>query len=160
MNQPIIIYPWMLHDLRLQGAALLIFAVWFRDKELPSTRDLAQTLNLAESGVRKALPTVKKAIQKQTTLQSAPQSAPQSALQSALQSVEDKERSKEKEDKREINTTTSSRDAREDWDGNTPYSWLTDDEETLRALCMNNGLQPAANDKQGLAAANMEWRGW
>ena len=136
----------MLHDLRLQGAALLIFAIWFRDKELPSTRDLAGMLGLSQFCVRKVMPKVK---------------AAQQSCIIAQQSCKDKERSKEKENKREINTTSSSpRDAREDWDGNTPYSWLTDDEETLRALCMNNGLQPAANDKQGLVAANMEWRGW
>jgi len=79
----------MLHDLRLQGAALLIFALWFRDKQLPPTRELAALLNLSPQAVYKTMPRVNAAIQ-------------QSCQLSCQKSSKDKESSKEKENKREI----------------------------------------------------------
>jgi len=85
----------MLHDLRLQGAALLIFALWFRDKQLPPTRELAAQLNLTARGVRKVMPRVREAMEQSSA------HAEQSSSKTE-QSWKDKESSKEKESKREI----------------------------------------------------------
>ena len=96
----------MLHDLRLQGAALLIFALWFRDKQLPPTRELAALLNLGERTVRSAMPRVNQAIE-QSNARAAifageNEKAAIFAAKNAAIFAKDKESSKEKEYKREI----------------------------------------------------------
>ena len=57
----IIIKPWMLQDLHLQGAALLVFALWYADRQERSVRELAAMLGFSEFAIRKILPKVRAA---------------------------------------------------------------------------------------------------
>ena len=82
----ITIYPWMLHDLHLQGAALLVFALWFTDRQDRTPRQLAHILCFSEFCIRKVMPQVRLAQQSCITTQ-----------QSCQQSCETQQSCKEKE---------------------------------------------------------------
>ena len=51
----------MIRELHLKGAALLVFALWYTEREDRSVQELAEMLDLTERGVRKVLPRVQEA---------------------------------------------------------------------------------------------------
>ena len=92
MNEPIVIFPWMIQELHLKGAALLVFALWYAERRDRSVQELAEMLDYSEFGIRKIMPEVRAAqlscVKKQ-----------QSCENPQLSCKTEKERSKEKEKK-------------------------------------------------------------
>jgi len=103
MNEPIVIFPWMIQELHLKGAALLVFALWYAERKDRSVQELAEMLDLTERGVRKVLPRVREAKEQssvfaeQSSLKKEQSSEKQAKTEQS--SKNEKERSKEKEKK-------------------------------------------------------------
>ena len=127
MNQSIVIELWMIHDLHLRGAALLVFALWYAERKERSVSELAQMFGYSEFGIRKVLAEVSEAQQSCAEKQ-----------QSCVKEQQSCEMTKEsrKENKNNIYyNSTASTDAHA-----RAFEWLTEDEDWLRLLCKNNGL--------------------
>ena len=102
MNEPIVIFPWMIQELHLKGAALLVFALWYAERRDRSVQELAELLDYSEFGIRKVMPDVRAAqlscVEKQQSCENPQLSCVKSPI-SQLSCKTEKERSKEKEKK-------------------------------------------------------------
>lgn len=127
MYEQIVIYPWMIQELHLKGAALLVFALWYADRKDRSVKELAQMLGYTEYGIRKALVEVSEVQQSCAIKQLSCENGQESCVSA-------KERSKE--NIYSNISTTASTDAHAQ-----AFEWLTKDENWLRILCKNNGLE-------------------
>ena len=87
----------MLHDLHLQGAALLIFALWHQDQQDRTPAQLAQLLNTSERGIRKAMPRVRQAMEQSSVFMEQSSAEKEQSSGFSEQSSKDKESNKEKE---------------------------------------------------------------
>ena len=96
MNEPIVIFPWMIQELHLKGAALLVFALWYAERRDRPVQELAELLDLTERGVRKVLPKVQEA-KEQSSLKK--EQSSENWPKKEQSSKNEKERTKEKEKK-------------------------------------------------------------
>lgn len=117
----------MIQELHLKGAALLVFALWYADRKDRSVKELAQMLGYTEYGIRKALVEVSEVQQSCAIKQLSCENGQESCVGA-------KERSKE--NIYSNISTTASTDAHAQ-----AFEWLTKDENWLRILCKNNGLE-------------------
>ncbi len=134
MNQSIVIELWMIHDLHLRGAALLVFALWYAERKERSVSELAQMFGYSEFGIRKVLAEVSEAQQSCAEKQQSCAEKQQSCVEKQQSCEMTKERRKENKNNIYYNSTAST-DAHA-----RAFEWLTEDEDWLRLLCKNNGL--------------------
>ena len=123
---------------RFNGAALKVAILLENHPDGLTAKELASMLRLTDRCVYKALDELNKCSQIERMGTKFMNKRSQ-----IEQTFKEKERSKEKRNNNIINTstTTSTIDTHESFDeSNDPFSWLTDDEETMTALVMNNRL--------------------